>query len=111
MRRTETDVVCEVERLTVRRLRVFVRRGWVLPAAGERGRPEFDEVDVARVRLVCQLKDDMNLSDEAVPVVLSLIDQLHGTRRELKRLARVLDSQPEDVRRQLLEAYRAAAEE
>lgn len=107
MRLTETELCERTGELTVRRLRLWVRNGWLAPAAGDKG-PVFDEVDLARVRLVCQLKSDLNINDDAVPVVLSLIDQLHGVRRELRALAEALECQPAEVRRRILEARRSA---
>ena len=73
----ERSVVAEVRRVTLRELRLWVREGWVQPAQGELG-PVFDEVDVARVRLLCDLRKEMALPSDALPVVLALIDRLHG---------------------------------
>lgn len=105
MKLSETDVVTAVERLTVRRLRLWVRRGWVSPRTDENG-PRFDEIDVARARLICEFTDELNLNDDAVPVVLSLMDQLHNVRRELKSLVSALEHEPEDIRRRVRDAYR-----
>jgi chaperone modulatory protein CbpM len=101
----ERQVVEHVEEITVRRLRTWVRRGWVRPE--RRGRQHaFSELDVARIRLVCQLRDELSIDEETIPVVLSLLDQLYGVRRELRNLARAVDEQPEDVRRRVAEAFR-----
>ena len=67
------------------------------PAVGEAG-PVFDELDIARLRLLCDLRKEMALPTTAMPVVLNLIDQLYQTRRDLRTLLRALDDQPEDVR-------------
>ncbi len=101
---SETDVVAEVEEITVRRLRLWVRRGWVVPTASRAGHA-YDQLDLARVRLVCQLKDEMKLNDEAIPVVLSLMDQLYGIRREFKAMTEAIDQQPEDIRTRLRKTY------
>ena len=79
----ERNVVARIERLTLRELRLWVREGWVRPAQGERG-PVFDEIDVARLRLLCDLRKDMALPADAMPTVLTLIDELHRTRRDLQ---------------------------
>lgn len=105
MRLTETEVVAEVETVTLHRLRLWVRQGWVLPTAGKGG-PFYDETDLARIRLVCQLTGEMNLNDDAVPVVLSLMDQLYGMRREFKALAQAVAEQPTEVRVRLRERHR-----
>jgi len=101
----EREVVERLGTLTLTELRLWVSEGWVTPQA-DRG---FAEIDVARIRLVCQLRQDMNLNEDAVPVVLSLLDQLHGLRSELRHLAKALEEQPEDVRRRVASAYRKRA--
>lgn len=101
----ERRVVARVERLTLRELRFWVREGWVRPAYTTTG-PLFDEVDIARVQLLCELKKDMSLSTDALPVVLGLIDQLHQTRRDLLTLTKALDLQPDDVRLTVAASFR-----
>jgi chaperone modulatory protein CbpM len=105
MNLSEREVVEHVQEITVRRLRTWVRRGWVRPE--RRGREHaFSELDVARIRLVCQLKDDLSIDEEAIPVVLSLLDQIYGLRRELRNLARAVDEQPDEVRRRVAAEFR-----
>lgn len=102
----EKTVVLRIERLTIRDLRQWVRAGWVIPAQGESG-PVFDDLDVARLRLICDLRKDMSLPADAMPVVLTLLDRLHNTRRHLKALSAAVDRQPDDMRRAVLSMYRA----
>ena len=99
----ERTVIAHVERLTLRELRVWVREGWVRPAASKDG-PVFDDLDVARLRLLCDLRKDMALPSDALPAVLSLIDHLHRTRRDLRRLTEALNEQPAEVRRSVIAA-------
>lgn len=101
----ERAVVAHVERLTLRELRLWVREGWVLPATGDTG-PVFDEIDVARIRLLCDLRKEMALPSDAVPPVLALIDHLHRTRRDLRRLTDALEEQPDEVRHAVIAAFR-----
>ncbi|TNF21426.1 MAG: MerR family transcriptional regulator [Rhodobacteraceae bacterium] len=105
----EGDVVARVARVELRELRLWVREGWVKPAEGEGG-PLFDDLDVARVRLLCDLRKEMALPDDALPVVLSLLDQLHGLRRDLRDLAGAVDAQSEEVRQAIVEACKARRE-
>jgi chaperone modulatory protein CbpM len=58
----------------------------------------FHEVDVARVELIREIRHEFAIDDEAVPVVLDLLDQVYGLRRQLRRLCDALESQPNDVR-------------
>ncbi|MGF1456474.1 MAG: chaperone modulator CbpM [Alphaproteobacteria bacterium] len=102
---TEEQVVARVSRLTATQLRVWIREGWIVPAETDRG-PCFDEADVARINLVCQLRDDLGLDDSGLPVVLSLIDQIHGLRQELKALAQAIEDEPADVQQRIAEGLR-----
>lgn len=101
----EQEVVARVGGLSVRRLRLWVRRGWVQPARAGRGWT-FSELDVARVRLIRELHEDLMVDADTVPVVLSLMDQVYGLRRELRCLAQAVAEQPEEVRSGILEAVR-----
>ena len=101
----EYTVVARVERLNLRELRLWVRRGWLRPAEGEAG-PVFDELDIARIRLLCDLRKEMSLPNDAVPVVLNLIDHLHRTRRELRALAQAVEEQPAEVRHAVVSTLR-----
>ena len=101
----ERSVVARVNRLTMRELRLWVREGWVRPAQGESG-PVFDDIDVARIRLLCDLRKELALPATALPPVLALIDQLHRTRRDLRRLTEALDEQAPEVRRAVIASVR-----
>jgi len=93
---TERDIVARVQHVTVTRLRIWVRQGWIRPAAkAEEG---FTEADMARAALIRDLEDKLGFDEEQVPVLLNLIDQIHGLRAELKSALEVLDELPEDVR-------------
>lgn len=94
---SEKEVTRRIQGLTVRRLRSWVSRGWVQPVTTEADL-HFREVDIARLDLIRQLKSDMNVNNSAIPIVLSLIDQLHGVRYELRSLAKAVEVQQEDVR-------------
>src|SRR6056297_1553554 len=100
----ERSVVARVERLTIGELRSWVREGWVRPAQGEDG-PFFDELDIARVRLLCDLRKDMAISGDTIPMILSLIDCLHRSQRELRMLRQAIDEQPEDLQLEVLDRY------
>jgi chaperone modulatory protein CbpM len=78
-------------------LRYWIESGWVLPE-GTPGQWVFHEVDVARVRLIAEIRHDLAIDDGAVPVVLSLLDQLYGLRRELQALCGAVAAQPSSVR-------------
>jgi chaperone modulatory protein CbpM len=67
-------------------------------------------VDVARVRLLNDLERALDFDDETVPLVLSLLDQIHGLRGELRTLARAIDEQPDHVRDRIRATYARLSE-
>lgn len=94
---SETEVVASVEGLTVTRLRAFVAAECVAPEE-QAGRLAFAEVDVARLRLLAELVSDFDLDAEAAGMVVSLVDRIHGLRRELRRLGEAVAAEPGEVR-------------
>jgi chaperone modulatory protein CbpM len=102
---TEAEVISRVDGLTVTRLRSFTAARCVLPVERE-GRPTFAEPDVARLRLLCELAADFDLDEEGAAMVLSLVDQIHGLRQELRVLADAVAGEPDEIRRRI--ALRAA---
>ncbi len=93
---SERDLVARVERLTVTRLRVWVEQGLIKPA-DETARV-FSEADAARAALICNLEDELGFAEEDVPVLLNLIDQIHGLRCELMGVVAALEELPPEVR-------------
>ena len=93
---TERDIVARVQHVTVTRLRVWVRQGWIRPAAKDR--QGFSEADMARAALIRDLEDKLGFDEEQVPVLLNLIDQIHGLRAQLKTMLDAFEDLPEDVR-------------
>lgn len=107
---TEQQVVASVERLSVTRLRTWVKRGWVRPQAGS-GQTVYSEVDVARICLFCELRQNLSIDEEALSLIVPLIDQIHGLRRQLRNLGRAVESQPKAVQERIKEAFQALAQE
>jgi chaperone modulatory protein CbpM len=83
----------------------WVERGWVHPDSVESGFV-FREIDVARVYLIHDLRREMEISEDTIPLVLSLLDQVYELRSRLRTVLRAVEQQPQDVR----EALRAALE-
>ena len=84
-------------------LRRWIDYAWVRPD-GQPGHYRFHDIDVARLRLIVQLRDDLGVDEAALPVVLSLLDQLYETRRNMIRLRTVIETVvPEDLRGRILD--------
>ncbi len=73
----------ELGRLEESDLLRWIAAEWVRPAARQ-PEPRFAAIDVARVRLIVELRDEMEVGEAAMPVVLSLLDQLYETRRQMR---------------------------
>ncbi len=55
------------------------------------GGNRLSEIDIARARLIHDLKKNIGVNDEAVPLILDLIDQLHGLRRAMRHMVKRRD--------------------
>ena len=82
-------------------LRRWIEERWVRPESGAQGYV-FHEVDVARVRLIRELRYELLIDEEAMPVVLQLLDQVYSLRRRLRLVRDAIAAQPEELRRGLL---------
>jgi len=82
----------------------WVARGWVHVVGASPEEWVFAEIDVARIRLIRELRVDLEVDESALPLVLSLLDQVYDLRRTLKAVARAVDGQPADVRAAVLAA-------
>jgi chaperone modulatory protein CbpM len=90
-------VLRQIDGLEADELELWIANGWVAPD----GSPEswsFREIDVARVRLIVVLRRELEIDADALAVVLSLLDQLYATRRDLADLFGAVAAQPAPVR-------------
>jgi chaperone modulatory protein CbpM len=95
-------------RLDAKTLRAYIEAGWLLPRDNGHAR-RFSEADLARARLIRDLKKDMGVNDEGITVVLDLVDQVHGLRRTLRELLAAICTQSEVMRRRIAAEIRDAA--
>jgi chaperone modulatory protein CbpM len=81
----------------------WVENRWLLPdLAGERF--VFHEVDVARVELILDMRRDFAVGDDAMAMVLRLIDQVYGLRRQMARLCDAVAALPPEAQAALRKA-------
>src|SRR5271165_2699212 len=83
--------------------------GWVQREPGEPTGWVFQDLDVARVRLIHDLRRDLDVAEEAMPLVLSLLDQVYELRSTLKSVVRAVGSQPPAIRQAVLSALDTSA--
>src|SRR5215469_16659652 len=79
-----------------RELTRWVENRWVLP--DHHGTTWiFHEIDVARVELIIEVRREFSIDDEALSLVLGLLDQVYDLRRQLGRLSDALATQSPEV--------------
>jgi len=77
----------------------WIENRWILPEQqGDEGRWEFHEVDIARVELILEIRREFTVDDEAMELLLGLLDQVYSLRRQMRRLCDAIESQPTDIR-------------
>jgi chaperone modulatory protein CbpM len=79
---------------------MWIEEGWIEPQR-EGEAFVFDDADAARVGLIVELRRDLEIDESAMPVVLSLLDQLHAARAALKRITSAIAELPPETRDRL----------
>ena len=60
-------------------LNAWIEAEWLLPLASGKTF-QFSDADLARARLIQDLKIDFGVNNEGIAIILHLLDQLHGLR-------------------------------
>ena len=75
----------------------WISNAWVRPDTYE-GEYDFSEIDIARARLIRELRDEMEVNEAALPIVLLLLDQVYDLRHRLREIGTILTTtMPQDV--------------
>lgn len=98
-------VIALVPEVGAEELADWIGRGWVLPG-GEPPDWSFAEIDVARIRLLRDLRHALAVEEETLPLVLSLLDQVYDLRRALSATLAAAGTLPPPAREALLAALR-----
>jgi chaperone modulatory protein CbpM len=104
---TEEDVIARITRLDRVQLISFIEAEFVRPERGDRGFV-FQRIDIARLELLVDLSQDLELDETALGVVVSLLDQLHAARQERAALRRAIAAIPEELQVQIRAALAAS---
>jgi chaperone modulatory protein CbpM len=102
---TLAELLLVSDGLTSVRVEHWVARGLLRPS-GSAEAWTFEQVDVARVRLLSELTVDVGLDDDTLETVVGLIDQVHTLRGQLDMLARAIGEQPAETREAIAVALR-----
>ena len=102
---TLTETLSVVEDLYDEHLDRYIRAGVVVPVQSSSG-PLFRELDLARLNLVVELTEGYHLDEEALAMVMSLVDQLHGLRGDMRAILDAVAREPAETRVRLKAAIR-----
>lgn len=105
----ETELIAQFTHLERQVLLTWIAEGVIAPHRDDEGYL-FDRVDESRVALCCDLHYRMGLEHASLPVILSLIDQLHDARHHLRNLTRAVTEQPEAIRLEITRRMRVVPE-
>lgn len=97
------DLLLRFKGLDRRELGRWIENGWILPERRDEAWI-FQEVDVARVELIFEIRYEFAIDDEAMPLVLGLLDQVYSLRRQLRRMCDAFGAQPPEIRAVIREA-------
>jgi chaperone modulatory protein CbpM len=100
---SEEDVIARITRLDRVMLVSFIEAEFVRPERRGTGFV-FQHIDIARLELLCDLSQDLELDETALGVVVSLLDQLHAARQERAALLRAIAAIPEELQAQIMAA-------
>ena len=87
-------------------LDLWVDATWLAPRRAG-GEWTFSEIDLARTQLIRDLTQDFGVNEEGIPIILGLVDQVHGLRRALGEVLAVLRAQPANARERFAAELRA----
>jgi chaperone modulatory protein CbpM len=74
-------------------LTLWIEETWITPAERD-GERVYEEIDLARARLIVDLRQNMGVNDPGVGVILHLLDQLHGLRSAMGELLGTIRAKP-----------------
>ena len=106
---TSFDDIIAIYRVDRVELTSWIEQRWVRPQPTEQGF-SFDEVDEARIGLIRELRQDLMVDEDALDVVLALLDQLYAARSMLRTVEEAIEACPEPVREEIRDRLRRSPE-
>ena len=98
-RERRLEAAAAATRVPVSRVRYFVQVGLVRPSRTEGRVPYFGEAEMARLRRIRRLRDDLGLNMAGVEVALRLLDEIESLRGQLGQRQGTTGSRVGEVRR------------
>ena len=94
------QVIETVSSLTAERLSHFERLRIIAPVNTPDG-PRYHTLDVRRITLLCELTDDFEVNEDALVIIMSLLDQLHSAHSKLEQVVQAIVAEPTDIKLRL----------
>ena len=91
------QVIESVASLTAERLSHFERLRIIIPVNTSEG-PRYHALDVRRITLLCELTDDFEVNEDALVIIMSLLDQLHGAQCKLEQVVQAIVAEPPEIK-------------
>jgi len=76
------EEICIEFNIDENELKSFVREEWLIPIEDEC--LLFDEEDLARIELIKDLRDELDVNDEGISIILNLLDQIHALKAQIR---------------------------
>ncbi|MGH6939741.1 chaperone modulator CbpM [Hypericibacter sp.] len=86
----------------------WIEQRWVLPET-QGSDWQFDDMDVARLRLIAELTQELEIGNEAIPVVLNLLDQIYELRDKLAVIEHAIEQASPECRAEIARILGGAA--
>jgi chaperone modulatory protein CbpM len=102
-------VIALFTNLSAEELESWIEQRWVRPEPAENDWI-FHDIDLARIRLVYDLRYEFEIAEDALPMILGLLDQIYELRSGLKAVSRAIEAQPEEIRQAISAALEAGRE-
>lgn len=81
--RKNLQEVCQICGVSSRTIETFIAEKWIVPIDAQS--PMLDEEDIARINLILELQRDFEVNDQAMDIVLHLIDRIQVLNLRLKK--------------------------
>jgi chaperone modulatory protein CbpM len=94
------QVIESITSLTAERLSYFEHLRIVTPVSTPEGL-RYHTLDVRRITLLCELTDDFEVNEDALVIIMSLLDQLHGANTKLEQVVQAIGAEPSETKLRL----------
>lgn len=107
---TFDEALAAIDELDAGELTLWIEQRWIVPEHRS-GEYQFSDIDMARLRLICDMRFTFEVEQETVPLLLSLLDQIYTSRRQMRQLVGAVSEQPEEIRESIFKLFHQSSKE